>query len=257
MFQSMTRRTHGSGFSDSRKRAEPGFGGTAALKRAPGFTLIELLTVIAIIGILAAILIPVVSRVRESAISSKCQSNLREIGIAAHMYAADHDDFFPPTRPSNLSWLEPEVRDAFDYYLDGSYEVFYCPNSLRYENDPAVHHDAWNEPAHRGGYGIGYYYLGNPSVPGFGQPSTYWVDSRGTRTIDDEYLVRATDPDASIIALAADQSGQIGRVGDNWVMRHPVSESGNMNVLYGDGHVQSKSANEIKLRYHPPEPIGW
>ncbi len=55
------------------------------------FTLIELLTVIAIIGILAAILIPVVSSVRESARGSKCVSNMRQIGNAILLYANDND----------------------------------------------------------------------------------------------------------------------------------------------------------------------
>jgi prepilin-type N-terminal cleavage/methylation domain-containing protein/prepilin-type processing-associated H-X9-DG protein len=58
--------------------------------RSAAFTLIELLTVIAIIGILAAILIPVVNNVRNSVKNSQCKSNLRQWSQAVLLYANDH-----------------------------------------------------------------------------------------------------------------------------------------------------------------------
>jgi prepilin-type N-terminal cleavage/methylation domain-containing protein/prepilin-type processing-associated H-X9-DG protein len=59
------------------------------------FTLIELLTVITIIGILAAIIIPVTGKVRESARRANCVSNLRQTGIVIQLYAQDHKDSLP------------------------------------------------------------------------------------------------------------------------------------------------------------------
>jgi prepilin-type N-terminal cleavage/methylation domain-containing protein/prepilin-type processing-associated H-X9-DG protein len=65
-------------------------------KRPAGFTLIELLTVIAIIAILAALLIPVVGRVRDSARAATCGSNLRQIGAAMVLYAEETRGLAPP-----------------------------------------------------------------------------------------------------------------------------------------------------------------
>lgn len=66
-----------------------------SLHRRAAFTLVELLTVIAIVGILAAIIIPTVGKVRETAQRTVDANNLREIVKAAHLYAAENNDRLP------------------------------------------------------------------------------------------------------------------------------------------------------------------
>jgi len=68
-------------------------------KTRPGFTLIELLVVIAIIAILAAIILPVLSRAQERGLRTYCANNLRQIGIGMIVYAGDNNDYVISARP--------------------------------------------------------------------------------------------------------------------------------------------------------------
>jgi prepilin-type N-terminal cleavage/methylation domain-containing protein/prepilin-type processing-associated H-X9-DG protein len=107
------------------------------------FTLVELIVVIAIIGILSAMLLPVLSRGRLSAQRAACESNLRQLGIATELYWDDgHGKCFSyilaPTNSGQVlwfGWLGPgaEGQRPFDLsrgalfpYLNGS-DVRLCP----------------------------------------------------------------------------------------------------------------------------------
>jgi prepilin-type N-terminal cleavage/methylation domain-containing protein/prepilin-type processing-associated H-X9-DG protein len=105
-----------------------------------GFTLIELLVVIAIIAILAAILFPVFAKAREKARQSSCQSNLKQIMLAALQYAQDYDErtaYFriatgcPPgaggtgdSAPAGTVWW---WYDVYQPYIKNT-QVMICPS---------------------------------------------------------------------------------------------------------------------------------
>ncbi len=107
--------------------------GSAALLRRPrlgrptslhGFTLVELLVVIAIIGILVALLLPAIQAAREAARRAQCQSNLKQLALAANNYHSTHKKFpigFVPSPTANLEgwgwgvFLLPYIEEQSTY----------------------------------------------------------------------------------------------------------------------------------------------
>lgn len=91
-----------------------------------GFTLIELLVVIAIIAILAAMLLPSLSKAKARGMSIACLNNLRQLQTCSHLYAVDHRDHLPPNNSVAVLSTESPLAQG------GSW----CTNNARLDLDP-------------------------------------------------------------------------------------------------------------------------
>jgi prepilin-type N-terminal cleavage/methylation domain-containing protein len=214
-----------------------------------GFTLIELLVVIGILTILIGILLPVVSRVRESGRRTQCASQLRQIGLGLTRYFNDYHSL--PTRmdgldlehTEGLEWNNPHVF----HYLKGTVDVsqimlkycgpkslFYCPESFAGRNA-----ETW-WPYQTGTIAVTYQF------PFWLAPGAWQIEYPNYRRLTSDRLlacdILATDEsDGSVLEFNHRMTTSSTRI------RSPVG----MNELFGDGHVQWKDATKGWVRY------GW
>jgi prepilin-type N-terminal cleavage/methylation domain-containing protein/prepilin-type processing-associated H-X9-DG protein len=222
---------------------------TPSHRRHPtaAFTLIELLTVIAIIGVLAAILIPTVGRARRAAHQATSSSNLRQLGIAFRLYAEEHRGNFPATSHDDVTGANSWVF-TLRPYLGNVDEVRVCPLDARAEAVRAQRLSSyalneWLTPA-MGPFGVGNARYSNlarlrdptrvfvafcvrdtlpPSISQDHTHSTIWT--RWTRVTDDIDPDRFRDPSGS---------------------RATARTSGAAPYLFADGSVRRIEATTIK-----------
>lgn len=165
--------------------------------RKNGFTLIELLIVVAIIGILASIMVPVLSKARENARKASCTNNLKQIGIGLRLYANEHSDSFPT---DNNGKSKESLSLLYNSYI-GIREIFSCPSNSTNTTGLTSQTD-----------------FEDGSAQGVSFNCSYGYDPTKDLTINPG------------VAIASDIPASTGEIGPNHNNRLH-------NVLYIDGHV--------------------
>lgn len=121
-------------------------GGTIAHSKS-GFTLIELLVVISIIALLMAILLPVLQRAKGQAKAVFCKSNMRQIGIAANLYANAWDSYVPRGEQGKNTWFIRFMPYLSEKPIDDDYrnvKMYRCPSYPDKEQTVCYVCNAWH-----------------------------------------------------------------------------------------------------------------
>ncbi len=198
------------------------------------FTLVELLTVIAIIGILAAIIIPTVGKVRATSRRAVCVSNLRQLGNAFEINAVDNRNQYPPPLAPNADYsgawhdiLSVQLYGKnFGQLADGQKRgsVFKCPSADESETSVS--------------YGM------NCDLAMFAAGANKWTLWSFTK----EPVLRQRIPNPAKTCLLAESNTSQSGSGNTFTTKVlPVAyrHSPSLNILYCDGHVETKPFDQI------------
>jgi len=141
-------------------------------KRA-GFTLVELLVVIAVIGVLVALLLPAVQMAREAARRTECSNKMKQLALALHNYESAHVSF-PPSRLGNESVIYNNAAGGKSVY--GSWTTMILP-FIEQENLASSYNfnQPWSSQANRAEISLPLESYLCPSAPGSNRQDPVWA----------------------------------------------------------------------------------